>query len=269
MALIRTVNCKAPAELDFYRFFHLIDHNTRNNILRRHSNVLPSLFLYSSDNQTVTIYYLVSTDPLSVEDLFFQITKENPHHYHVITYAGWGAEERSLKKYQYGDIAKLPPEKKKEQLVIMGKSRDGKEARTVTYDIIRARCGDDSSRVLSFEKYIDSADQDCLTVSRPEYLDLIQQMFRTALVNQDNRPWIIYQNSRTPIPILDDINKCLHTRKLLPEIVPGIIGIIRDMVHSKSRTDSTTRIVDSDGNALSTDELVEKYFRNPREGVLH
>ena len=92
-------------------------------------------------------------------------------------------------------------------------------------------------------------------------------MLRSALVNQDNRPWIIYQNSRTPIPILDDINKCLHTRKLLPEIVPGIIGIIRDMVHSKSRTDSTTRIVDSDGNALSTDELVEKYFRNPREEV--
>jgi len=200
-------------------------------------------------------------------NLFFQIIKENPHNYYVIIFEGWGAEKPS--EYQYGDISKLPTDKKKEQLIVIGKSRDGKEARTLTYDIIRTRRGDDSSRVLRFEKYIDLEDyQDCLTLSQSEYYDLIERMFRSALANQDNRPCIISQNYRTPVPTLDDINKCLHPRKPLPEIVSTIIRIITDMVHTKSRTDCTTRIVDSDGKSVSIDVLVEKYFRNTKREAL-
>ena len=91
-------------------------------------------------------------------------------------------------------------------------------------------------------------------------------MLRSALVNQDNRPWIISQNPRTPVPILDDMNKILDTRKLLPE-TSAIIDFIIDMVHIKSRSDPSTRIVDDDGNLLSIDALVKKYWEPKVEEV--
>src|SRR5438094_4085714 len=139
MAMIRTVICKAPQDLDFDKFLHVIDHNARNNLLRRQPKFLPSLFLYSSVKQAVNVYYLVNIDHFAqnVTDSFFQIIKEIPHNYNVMIFEGWSTEKSLLEGYQYGDISKLPTEKKKEQLIVEGKSRDGERARTVIYDIIR------------------------------------------------------------------------------------------------------------------------------------
>ncbi len=115
MTIVSTVICKAPSGLDFNKLLYLIENNARNHILRRQPKFLPSLFLYSSNRQTVTIYHLDSIDHFAqnVTGSFSHIIKENPHSYYVIVFQGWGADI-SLDGYQFGDISKLPT-KKKEQ----------------------------------------------------------------------------------------------------------------------------------------------------------
>lgn len=170
----------------------------------------------------------------------------------------------SLGGNKLGDISMLHTNEE-EQLIVDGRNRDGQRVRTVVHDFVRVRPRVDSSGILQFEKAIDSADPDFLTQLQPENHDLIQRMLRCALVNQDNRPWIISKNSKTPIPILADMNKCLDFQKPLPEKTSVIIGCITNMVRIKSSSDPSTRIVDDIGNPISIDALIEKYWQ-PKVG---
>jgi hypothetical protein len=258
----RATKMDAPTGVNFSQHFRLIDQNTRNHILRHNVNFPPSLFLYSGNKQTVNIYRLVHTDiPLSGQnaiELFFQTIEETPHDYYVIVLQALGKKPRE--NYQHGDVGNLLNEMKTEQLIVDGQSQDGSQARTMIYEIIRNIKGDDSSRVLRFERFTNT-EEDCQSISRPELNRLRRQTFRSVLSNQYNRPWIISNDSRTQLPLLDDIGEYLHPRKLSPKFVSFILHSIKDKIRSCSNTDPTTRIVDHDGNTISFDKPVEKYYR--------
>jgi hypothetical protein len=158
---VSTFTLKAPPDLDFDTFFHLVDNTTRNSLLKQQPTAPASLYLYSSRNQTTTSYSLTicdADDGGRMTDVLNQLIEENPHDFHTMTAEAWGAQAEYLPEYEYGDLFKLPIGKKKENLIVSGQTNDGKITRTILYDIIRARHGDDSSRVLRFEKVTDSED---------------------------------------------------------------------------------------------------------------
>jgi len=162
---VSTFTLKAPQELDFCTFFRLVDNTTRNSMLKQQPTAPATLYLYSSKYQTTTSYSLSICDVQDggrITDALNQLIDENPHDYYTMTTEAWGAQGDSLPRYQYGDIFKLPIEKKTEILVVSGKSNDGKQTRTILYDIVRARPGDDTSRVLRFEKLSESDDESLL-----------------------------------------------------------------------------------------------------------
>ncbi|MDQ6863805.1 MAG: hypothetical protein M3044_08265, partial [Thermoproteota archaeon] len=198
---ITTFTHKASPELDFCTFFHIVDNTTRNSMLKQQPTAPASLYLYSSKNQTTTSYSLTICDVQDggrMTDALDQLIDENPHDYYSWTSEAWGAQGDCLPGYQYGDIFKLPIEKKKENLVVSGKSNDEKQTRTILYVIIRARPGDDTSLVLHFEKTADSEDGSKF-LSRTDHRQLLSEMQKSAIINRNRRPRFISPNNEFPI----------------------------------------------------------------------
>ena len=148
---------KAPPDMDFHTFFHVVDNTTRNCLSRQLPTAPANLYLYSSKDQIITVYELTFCNGGTTHALN-QFIEENLHDYHTIAAEAWCARNEYLPEYQYGDTFKLPIGKKKETLIVDGQTNDGKLRRSILYDIIRARVGDDSSQVLRFEKITDSED---------------------------------------------------------------------------------------------------------------
>ncbi|NAL78180.1 hypothetical protein [Nitrososphaera sp. AFS] len=146
---------EAPSDLSFHTFFDLVDNTTRNSILRQLPTAPVALYLYSSKDQTTTCYSLTVVDGGSITDALIQLTVENPHDFYTMTAETSGEQAESLLWYQYGNVSELGVGEMKDNLIVGG--FDGK-FRTIIYDIIRARAGDDSSQVLRFEKVDDSDD---------------------------------------------------------------------------------------------------------------
>ena len=243
-------------------------------MLKQQPTAPASLYLYSSKNQITTSYSLTICDVQdggNITDALNQLIDENPHDYYTWTSEGWGAQGDSLPGYQYGDINKLPIEKKKENLVVSGKSNDGKQTRTILYDILRARPGDDSSRVLRFEKLVDS-DDGSRFLWRTDYRPLLSEMQKSAVINRNNRPRFISPNDEFPIPTLEDLKLCLplfnYPAKQYSEIARVISETITMPIRNMTR--DSTRIVDADGcTELSVDGLAQKYFQIESLQELH
>jgi hypothetical protein len=160
--LFKVEELKTPSHLDFCTFFKLVDTITRNILLKQQPTAPAKLYLYSSKNEATTSFSLTICDEGRILDAIYDLIEENSHDYYAITAESWCASAEDTPEYQYGDINKLPIWKKKEQLIVNGQTNDGKLTRTILYDIIRARAGDESSRVLRFEKFADS--DDCSTL---------------------------------------------------------------------------------------------------------
>jgi len=143
-----------PRPLSFVKFYEGYDEVTRDYLLKldEHSNINPSVRLYSESDQTVATFYIhvpsgswarLATEAMEI------IVKTHEWDYYVKITEAW----MSLKKIENskpGDATKLPRNEKKECLMVVARTKQG-EVKRISYEIVRECPEDDSSKILKFE----------------------------------------------------------------------------------------------------------------------
>ena len=139
---------REPKQLDFPTFFHSVDSMTKEVLLKRQPHITSTVHLYRSDIQTTSTFSIFDTGVKKrISDIIFEIIDQHTHDYYCIVTEGWSPASPSIKieieeaGYKHGDMARMPMHKKKEVLIIDGKTNDGKESLSAMYDIIRERPG--------------------------------------------------------------------------------------------------------------------------------
>src|SRR5438552_2188809 len=144
-------------ELDLRAFFHLASNLHKDMILK--DQLIPpySLYLYYKKNQTTTSYFLTSNKPGTMNNadkVIEDLRNENPHDHYIVITKTWRAADDLIQREMLangGDLDKLPPDKKKETLIIRGTSKDGTEKLNAIYDVIRMLPADETSLIVDFE----------------------------------------------------------------------------------------------------------------------
>ena len=106
-------------------------------LLKRQPHITSTVHLYRSDIQTTSTFSIFDTGVKKrISDIIFEIIDQHTHDYYCIVTEGWSPASPSIKieieeaGYKHGDMARMPMHKKKEVLIIDGKTNDGKESRS-------------------------------------------------------------------------------------------------------------------------------------------
>jgi len=129
-----------PRPINFVEFYQSFDKLTRTYMLSGETpGINASIRLYTSEDQTITAFYIRGSGGDSITHTMDTITKEHKFDYYVKIVEAWKTDKITNKK--------------KECLMIVARTKRG-EVKRITYEIIREKPEDDLSKILRFE-YMD------------------------------------------------------------------------------------------------------------------
>jgi hypothetical protein len=129
-----------PKPINFVEFYQSFDKLTRACLLSGKTPVVnPSIRLYTSEDQTITTFYVRGPGGDSITHGMDTITKEHKFDYYVKIIEAWQTDNATNEK--------------KECLIIVARAKQG-EVKRIRYGIIREKPEDDLSKILRFE-YMD------------------------------------------------------------------------------------------------------------------
>lgn len=141
----------------FDRFFKFVVKTTIDSFKGCPTKDLPKqeIILVKHGCPPISIYLSVSRNGIPPSAVAGSLIQKNDPDAYIVVAGGWATKPMSKEEYEeyrktyvYGSIVDLPPDKRREELTLVGKTKDGKQVLEKIFEIRREDHCNETSKVL-------------------------------------------------------------------------------------------------------------------------